>query len=242
MHIGPALATAGLVLLRPRCPCCAAVVRDDVFCTGCARQLAGPAGPRCPLCAVEDTDGEVCAACLEHAPAFSSTVAAGRYAHPLDRLIMRFKYGRDLSLAAPLSNLLADALDACAPPDLLLPVPLTPGRLRARGFNQALELCRPLARRLGLPLRADVLRRERDAAAQATLPLEARARNVRGAFRAADVGDLDVAVVDDVMTSGATLREIATCLRAADARRVRCWVLARTPPARSGQLRLSACP
>jgi ComF family protein len=227
---------ASRFFLRPRCPLCEAAVDRDVFCDGCIGQLLGDCATRCPVCAVADVAGGPCAECLKRPPAFSATVAAATYRHPLDRLIMRFKYGHDLTLVASLANLLGDAVASAAPPDLLVPVPLAPSRLRERGFNQALELCRPIAHRFQLPLRADILRRDRDSGAQAALPLDSRAGNVKGAFRSDPVTALDVVVVDDVMTSGATLREIAVCLRSAGARDVRCWVLARTPALRRASL------
>jgi ComF family protein len=115
-------------------------------------------------------------------------------------------------------------------PDLLLPVPLHPSRLRKRGYNQALELARPLGRRLGIPVRHDVLRRTRCTGAQTELDAAARVGNVRGAFALASLpAQRHVALVDDVMTTGATLAEAAMVLLAAGMDRVDVWALARTP-------------
>ena len=117
-----------------------------------------------------------------------------------------------------------------APPDLVVPVPLAAARSRERGFNQAWEI----ARRLRAPARADVLLRVKDTPHQLTLPRERREANMRDAFaveprQARRLRDADVAVVDDVMTSGATAAEVARTLLRAGARRVRIWVVARTP-------------
>jgi ComF family protein len=115
-------------------------------------------------------------------------------------------------------------------PDLLLPMPLHPARLRERGFNQAAEIARPLARRLGCPVALTTLVRDVDTAPQVGLPWHARAANVRGAFRCEeDLRGLRVAVVDDVLTTGATLHEVARCLKGRGAGWVENWVVARTP-------------
>ena len=119
-------------------------------------------------------------------------------------------------------------------PELLLTVPLHRQRLRQRGYNQALELARPLARALAVPLRHDVLQRQRATDAQTELDAVARRRNVRGAFavREGVVLPAHVAVLDDVMTTGATLAECARVLKHAGVQRVDAWALARAPRGR----------
>ena len=131
-----------------------------------------------------------------------------------------------------LGELLADALEAAQVPrpEMLVPVPLHPHRLRTRGYNQALELARPVARRLALPLQVRAARRQRDTAAQSGLGAVARRRNVRGAFAVdAAVAGRRVALVDDVVTTGHTVRELARAVVAAGAERVEVWCLARAP-------------
>ena len=129
------------------------------------------------------------------------------------------------------SPTLAEALPTPAelpPADLLLALPLSVPRLRQRGFNQALEIARPLARRLGLPLLAEGTTRVIDTAPQASLPWQERHRNIRGAFECAlDLTGKTVVVVDDVMTSGATLNEFARILKQHGAKHVSNWVAAR---------------
>ncbi|MBL8382053.1 MAG: ComF family protein [Burkholderiales bacterium] len=185
---------------------------------------------RCPVCAEPAPGGLPCGACIAAPPAFDATVAALRYEYPATRLIQAFKYAPVVGLASPLAELLAEAVAADGPerPDILVAMPLSRERLAERGFNQALELARIAGRRIGVPLAARAVARVRHGPAQAGLPLAERARNVRGAFVATRRFDgLDVAVVDDVMTSGASLDALARALRAAGARRVRNWVLAR---------------
>ena len=176
----------------------------------------------------------MCGRCQSHPPAFDGTVSAWPYRFPVDEVIQAFKYGERLGLA----EFLVDALSAriaCASEgnrvDLVLPMPLHPVRLSQRGFNQAAEIARPLARRLKLPLALQALHRVRDTPTQAGLSLKARRLNIRRAFLCSqDLSGLTVAVVDDVMTTGATLSEAAAELKRAGATRVFNWVVARTPP------------
>ncbi len=158
------------------------------------------------------------------------------YGFPWDQLISQFKYHGHTSLAAPLAGLLQHAVQGSAarPPHCVLPVPLAPQRLAERGYNQAWELARRVAAALHLPAHAQWLLRPLDAAHQAKLGRAERQRNLRTAFmvepqhRAALQG-LRVALVDDVMTTGATVAEAASTLRRAGAAAVDVWVVARTP-------------
>jgi ComF family protein len=217
-------------------PClfCGACGAHQGICAGCLADLPGRSAARCPVCAIATPQGELCGACLRTPPAFTRTLAAADYAWPLDAAIGRFKYGPNLALVAGLAALLRATVQHEPRPDLLLAMPLSPARVRERGFNQAVEIAKVLAAELRLPLEAAAVQRTREAPPQASLPLDQRARNVRGAFeaRAAAVAGRHVAIVDDVMTTGASLDELARGLRAAGARDVACWVLARTPPPR----------
>jgi ComF family protein len=174
---------------------------------------------------------EVCGACLKQPPAYDRCVAALRYAFPTDRLIQALKYRGQLALAGLLADLLAEAVRAAPRPDVLVPLPLHPERARERGFNQSAELARPLARALGLALDTAGLVRTRNTAPQAALPVDDRQRNVRGAFSCgASFAGKHVALVDDVMTSGATLNAAAKALKRAGATEVSLWVAARALP------------
>lgn len=200
--------------------CAAELPRNRSCCARCALPLAAPA----PMC------GE----CLRRAPPWDAAWAPFRYGWPLDRLESRFKFGRDLAAGRVLSMLWAREPRAVELPRLLLAVPLHHSRLRQRGYNQALELARPLARELGVSFRHDVLQRVRQTDAQTELDAVARRRNVRGAFALHAGVELPahVAMLDDVMTTGATLAECARVLKRVGVLRVDVWALARAPSPR----------
>lgn len=143
----------------------------------------------------------------------------------MDALIHAMKYERRLEIATALGVELADATVEAPRPDAWLPVPLSRSRLRERGFNQSLEIAKALSQG-GSVLDS---RRTRETAPQASLPWKERARNIRGAFACStDLNERHVALVDDVMTTGATLNELARIIKEAGAKEVSCWVVART--------------
>lgn len=214
-------------LYPERCHVCGG--RGGPWCAPC-RTVLPAVGRACGCCGVAITGGERCGACQRAPPPLAATVAPFRYAPPLDGLVHRFKYGGRLELARALGLLLAEHIEQRpAPlPELLVPVPLHRRRLRERGFNQSLELCRVLSRRLDIPYRRGGVLRNRATRSQAGLARRARAANVRGAFTvAAGFGAAHVAVVDDVITSGHTVGALARALRNAGARSIEAWALAR---------------
>lgn len=205
---------------RDLCAACAAdLLRNRVCCPRCALPLDAPA----PLC------GE----CLHAEPPFVSACVPFVYAPPLDALLTRLKFSRNLAAGRVLSELWVDAIRESPPPipQALIPVPLHGDRLRERGYNQALELARPLAHAFGIELRNDALMRSRATSAQSNLDADARHRNLRGAFAVAPDTNLPAHVVlfDDVMTTGTTLRECARTLVRAGVERVDVWAVARAP-------------
>lgn len=160
-------------------------------------------------------------------------VAALTYAFPADTLVRALKYRGSLACARPLATALAEALDPEPYPDVVMPMPLAPQRLRQRGFNQAMEISRLVGAEFGLEITAAGCRRTRESAPQASLPWNERAANVRNAFACElDLEGKTVAVVDDVLTTGATLNELAVTLKRRGARAVWGWMVARTPPHR----------
>ena len=224
--------------LPPRCALCGApgaAGRD--LCEGCHADLAVNTAC-CARCALPlEVPATRCGICLRREPPFSAAWAPYRYAHPLDLLEARFKFHGDLAAGRVLADLMADAalaLPDSSRPALLLCVPLHAQRLRERGYNQALELAKPLAARLAIPLDAHLLQRVRSTTAQTGLDAKARRRNLRGAFalRAGSPLPAHVAIIDDVMTTGTTLRECALVLRRAGVARVDAWALARAPARR----------
>ncbi|MFC3716127.1 double zinc ribbon domain-containing protein [Luteimonas soli] len=220
-----------------RCLACGEAGRPGRdLCTACAASLPWNrhACAHCaiPLPAVADHGApQACGACLRKPPPVQATNAAFVYAAPLDRLLPRFKFHHDLAAGRLLSQLMAQAFADAERPQALLAVPLHRARLRARGYDQALELARPLARTLRIPLLPDTLRRTRATAPQSRLDAAHRKRNLRGAFTVAPGTRLPghVALLDDVMTTGATLHAAAIALRRAGVVRVDAWVCARVP-------------
>ena len=208
-------------------------------CFDCVQRF-GARVPRCTRCALQVPVGvAVCGACITAPPPFERSVAAVDYDYPWDSLITRFKFHAALDLAPALAHRLAQAVadhGATSPtlPTLLLPVPLSAARLRERGYNQAWELTRHLGRLRQCPVDARLLLRVKDTAHQLALPLAQRAGNVRGAFaiepgRRTELQQRNVALIDDVMTTGATAAEITRVLLQAGAAQVQVWTVARTP-------------
>lgn len=218
------------IALPQHCLLCAGPAVDQAICTACRTDLPWHGTPACPVCALSTPGGSVCGACLKHAPAFDTTLAALDYRFPLDVVLQRYKYGGGLEIALAVGELLSSAAARAAKPELILPMPLHDERLRERGFNQALEIARVVARRLHIPLDRRSCRRVRATRQQAGLSLEERRRNMRGAF-ACDtrLDGRHVVLLDDVMTSGASLNALAVAVRKAGAARIDCWVVARTP-------------
>jgi len=213
--------------LPARCFLCGSEGGGEAVCAACSALLpAWCAKTACPVCALPDTGGRVCGRCIRRQPAFDATTAAYRYDFPVEQMVRALKYRDALELAVWLGGRLV------APPgawDLVLPVPLHAERLAERGFNQAVELARPLARR-GFRLRHDIVQRVRATTAQAGLDARSRRRNLRKAFVVGEtLHGARVLVVDDVMTTGATLDAVALALRRAGAAYIANLVVARTP-------------
>lgn len=215
--------------LRPPSCCllCGADSQAEAFCANCRDALPWLPDSRCPRCALPTLDGGLCGGCLKKPPAFDQTHAAFAYEGDLARLITSAKFGGNWSIFPALAQLLkAHILSA---PDLIIPLPLHASRLRERGFNQALEIAQPIAASLKRSINVSMLERSRDTEHQARLHHHARERNMRHAFAChANPHGLHLALVDDIMTTGATLDAAARCLKNAGAARVDVWILART--------------
>lgn len=217
--------------LPSQCAVCRAWPGDPV-CGACVARFGQPRA-RCGGCALPVVDGlDRCGACVRTPPPLDACIAALAYAYPWSGLIVQFKFQGRPGWASFLATLLRSAAGvepALAAARFVLPMPLSAQRLRARGFNQAFELARRLA-----PAKADpaLLLRIRDTAPQSALAREQRLRNVRGAFaveplRRGEIAGARVALVDDVMTSGASLHAAASALRQAGAQHITALVLAR---------------
>lgn len=203
----------------PLCPACRADLPWN--CHACRRCAT-------PLAAASET--ALCGRCLRVPPPFDEALCAFHYRFPVDRLLVKLKFHAQLGYARVLGALMAERIKQHGRlrPDVLVPVPLHPARLRQRGFNQATEIARALGAQLGLPVATDVCARRRDTAAQSSLAAAARQRNLRGAFAA--TGRLlppRLAIVDDVVTTGATAAELARMLHKAGAGTILLWGAAR---------------
>ncbi len=216
--------------LEQDCLLCSAVSLADILCAACAADLPRLSQPYCPRCAVPTPGGEVCGRCLGEAPPIDATLAVYCYDFPLDKLVQAFKYGHRLALGAYFGRELA-TLPRPDRADLIIPLPLHTDRLRQRGFNQALELARPLSREWTIPIDRKNCQRIRPTPAQADLPWRKRVKNMHGAFHCAvDFSGKHIILVDDVMTTGASLNECARTLKLHGAVRVTALVLARALP------------
>ncbi|WP_236905889.1 ComF family protein [Collimonas pratensis] len=235
-------------ILRGMPSCCALCGQEGqhVICGGCSKHYFASRPQRCVQCANPlPRSGGVgllqCGNCLKQSRAFDATIVVCDYAAPVDQLIQALKFRSQLALAPVFAKMLRDAvlLQAAGKkaelPDILMAVPLSAQRLQQRGFNQAHEIAKPLARLIGIPLRRDLLLRQRDTLPQSMgLDLEQRRRNLRQAFAmapaaSAKIDGRHIGVVDDVMTTGETLHALAKTLRRHGARRITNFVFARTP-------------
>ena len=221
-------------LLPSACTLCGGK-SHDALCTRCCKQYADGYAARCTCCAIrlpEFSQSPVCGSCLVRPPAFDVTFVASDYAPPIDRLLQALKFHAKLPLAKAFGRLLSELP---APPhtaDLIIAVPLSLDRLAERGFNQSLEIARALAQHLKLPLATNLCLRVKHTQTQASLPMHQRRVNMRNAFAVQNsqlIVGKRILLVDDVMTTGHTLNELADCLKRHGAAHVTNFVVARTP-------------
>ena len=223
----------GFVLTASDCVLCGATARgaaQQMLCDACDASLPLRPPEVCPQCGISSPKALLCGDCLADPPAFDATLAVFTYRFPFDQLIQSFKYSANLALtdffAARLVEKVRAAQSTLA--DVVVPLPLARKRLSERGFNQALLIAQSVAHKLNLPIETTTLARVHDTLPQTGLPWKQRHANVKGAFACnADLGGKHVALLDDVMTTGATLNEAARQLKKNGATRVTAWVMAR---------------
>ncbi|MBI2306797.1 MAG: ComF family protein [Rhodocyclales bacterium] len=215
-------------LLPQDCLLCSAPSGSKLLCAECAAELPQMPEQQCPRCAQPAPGNQVCGRCQRHPPQFDAMRALFPYRFPVDRMIQRLKYGHQLAIADHFGEALAAGCrDLQA--DLVVPMPLHPDRLAERGFNQALEIARPLAAQRGIRLDVHSCARLRPTTPQEGLSLRERRRNLRHAFACnTDYGGRHLLLVDDVATTGASADECARTLKLHGAGRVTVVVLART--------------
>ena len=200
------------------------------LCTDCLKELPNSPASSCPQCGLS-SNGLTCGACLNSSPDFDATHAVFIYAFPIDAMMQRYKYGNAHHLSHTFGQLLAEKIRSDSI-DLIIPMPMHPARLKERGFNQALEIAKVFSKEK-LDYKSAI--RQKLTPPQASLPLKDRVKNIKGAFAvnenlAANLVGKRIAIVDDVMTTGASLNELAKTLKKAGASHVECWVIARTLP------------
>lgn len=206
------------------------------FCHGCLSDLPRVIQP-CSQCGVgintggnNLTENLRCGPCLTRPPGYDRVVSAFAYAAPVRQLISQFKYQRQLAIGTMLSEILtARVLESIpSPVDAILPVPLHPSRLRQRGFNQAVELARPVARALNRPLLLSQVQRQKNTPEQSSLSGKQRRNNLKQAFAIHEpIPYRSVAIVDDVMTTGSTVGELCSLLKRHGVNYVEVWCIAR---------------
>ncbi len=228
-----ALLLEGLLslLFPPRCEVCG-TLQEGVICASCAADFVPVTAPFCRQCGLPfDPLAQMlpeCAACRTEPPVYDAARAAGVYGGKLRRAIHLLKYDGVRALAAPLGEFIARQVESPFPVDILCPVPLHPSRLALRGFNQSLLLAEVIGNRWDMAVQAEQLQRTQNTTPQMELPAAERERNVRGAFAVdGDVRGRSIALVDDVYTTGCTLRECARVLKRAGAARVLALTVAR---------------
>ena len=226
------------VLFRQNCVLCNANINapqtsNHAVCRPCLNDLPWHPTNSCPQCGLTSS-GMVCGRCLNSPPDFDATKAVFLYAYPIDAMMQRYKYGNNLNLGETFGEFLAEKMnieDGLKNIDLIIPMPLHAIRLKERGFNQALEIAKLVCKNHKDKLDYKSIERQTLTPPQASLPLKERVKNIKGAFKVnADLAGKRIAIIDDVMTTGASLNELAITLKKAGAVHVECWVIARTLP------------
>jgi ComF family protein len=220
------------------CMLCTAQADNAGICKPCLADMPWHDMPKCHICNLP-SNHSICGACLKAPPYFDRTSSVFRYDYPLNHLIQAYKYQEALHISVFFATQLLQiithqyAKDERLKPnvDLIIPMPMHSNRLKERGFNQALEIAKVLSKQLDIPLDYTSCERIINAPPQASLPLKKRKANVAGVFACSQsLDDLNIAIIDDVMTTGASVNELAHTLKNAGAAHVTCWVIARTLP------------
>jgi len=217
--------------LQQTCILCGYQCSNELcLCEDCRKELPF-LEHHCQSCGLPlETDNTVCGQCVSSPPPITNCICLLDYKAPVDYLIQNMKYHSQLSIAEMLGKLLAQKiLDSQTPlPDQIIPVPLHLSRLQRRGFNQALEIARPLGRKLNIPINFTDCSRIRATTPQFDLTINERSNNIKNAFQILrEMNSKHVAILDDVMTTGSTVWELARVLKKAGVEQVDVWTCAR---------------
>lgn len=219
------------ILFPPVCPLCDAMTVEPLLCNYCYQELS-LINKACTICAIPIIHANICGACLKQKPFFDTLICPCLYKNPLTHIIHQFKYSKKLYFARILSQLLLEKL--CAQnnfklPDCIIPVPLHRSRQRERGFNQSVEIAKPIAKYLNIHLDSTSIIRHKKTQSQSQLNAKQRIRNIVNAFSCRKTIDYQhVAVIDDVVTSGQTVNELSKLLRKYGVKTIQIWCVART--------------
>ncbi|WP_230342373.1 ComF family protein [Methylobacillus arboreus] len=199
------------------------------ICGNCLHDMPWHLSNTCPQCALPSPGGHLCGHCIQAPPAFDTTRSLFQYQFPLSALLQQYKYRQLLTLAHSLGNLLAEHVRQQSFADCIIPMPLHKQRLQQRGFNQSVEIAKVVSKQLHIPLNLQACARIKPTPPQASLPYKQRIKNMHGAFDCnTSLQGMKVVLLDDVMTTGASLNALAKTVKAAGASHVECWVIART--------------
>jgi ComF family protein len=217
-------------LLRSPCMLCLASDSNALsLCQPCLDDMPWLPDARCAQCGLPCTD-KVCGHCLSDPPYFDACYGVFSYQFPVNALLQDYKYGSQLHWARTFALLLKTRV-SLTEVDSVIAMPMHPQRLKERGFNQALEIARVLCEEQKQKLDIDSVQRQKNRPAQVTLAWQARLKNIKGVFKlqsTARITGQRIAILDDVMTTGASLNELAKTLKQAGASHVECWIVART--------------
>jgi len=215
-------------IFKQNCLMCAAPANNTLTLRQiCIDSLPRAPSPSCQQCGLA-TQGELCGGCLNNPPHYDATTALFSYAYPADAILQHYKYNNALYLSQTFGHLLAEEIVPFNI-DVIIPMPLHPSRLQERGFNQSLEVAKVIAKQLNLVIDATSCSKTKNTPPQASLPLKERLKNMKGAFSCQPLmAGKHVALIDDVMTTGASLNALAKTIKQAGAAKVSCYVLART--------------
>lgn len=210
------------------CLLCGASNNHDCICQACSDQLPF-LEQACPRCASPLQQTMLCGQCLNNPPEQDMSFSLFYYREPINRLIADLKYHDKLTLSGMFATQMAEQLKTRQLPQLLIPIPLHPRRLRDRGYNQSLELAKQLSKQLAIPVGHDVLTRIRDTLPQASLPFSERKNNMKQAFQINNTNiPSHIALIDDVLTTGHTANVAVKILRKAGVTTIEVWTIART--------------
>ena len=214
-------------VFKQKCTLCNTSTNSELsLCEACIQDLPLAPNPSCPQCGLS-TQGDICGKCLKQPPHFDVTNAFLHYSYPVDALLQHYKYNNALYLCQTLASLFAKKVEM-REIDVMIAMPLHPNRMKARGFNQSLELAKIIARQHHIALDSVSCKRIKNTPPQASLPFKHRLNNMKDAFTCSQsFAGQHVAIIDDVMTTGSSLNELAKILKKAGARKVSCYVLAR---------------